>query len=116
MSEEKKTSTAVSIKGEVINTKKRGEYCAVTVKDSSGEYDTILTIDFKVGDKMKQIPEDGTRVYMSGYAKSREWEGKYFLSIYGSYFQKSTAANSVKEKKSDDFAHKNQDLDDEAPF
>lgn len=84
MSEEV-TSTNCSIKGRVVHVNMDNkDYPKITATDESGQYATTMTFDFKT-DKLRNIPNIGDAVYLAGHVGAREWKGKYFTGIRGTF-------------------------------
>ena len=83
MSEEYKTSTNVSIVGQVISIDtSNAKYPKVVVGCKNGEYPLLMQFDFS--DKLK-LPSEGDKVYVAGHAGSREWNGKYFTGLRATF-------------------------------
>lgn len=104
---EAKTETRVTILGEVIHTSSARGYTTFVVSDKTGEYETIIAFDFK-DDRIQNPPKQGDQVEMSGYVSSREWNGKYYTNIRGS-FSKVVTGNKSEVQASND-------LDEDSPF
>jgi hypothetical protein len=91
-------SSKIEIKGKCIHIgEEKNGYQTFTIEDSSGEYPLILSFDI---------------VEMSGYVSSREWQGRYFTSIRGSFskIEKSNEPEPKQEEPTED------PFEDEAPF
>lgn len=113
MSEENKTRTKIDITAPVIYiSEERNGYVTVAVKEDSGEYPTTIAIDFK-GDKVNA--KVGDVVQMSGYASSREYKGRYYTGIRGTWFKNidSGAGSGASAKHTE--PEENDPFDDE-PF
>lgn len=119
MSEEKKTKTSVTVVGEIINIFYKNGYTSFVVKDSSGEYDSIVAFDFK-NENIKGEPSEGNQVEMSGYTGSREYQGKYYTNVRGSFCRVLSKGNtsSSEPAQSEASADSQEDAfeDDNVPF
>ena len=112
MSEQSKTSTKVTIIGEVINIRSNRGYTDYVIKDDSGEYDSILCITFK-DDKLQYPPKEGDEVEASGYVSSKEWNGKYFTNTRGSFMKKLSGGS---DSGSSNQSQSQEPSQDENPF
>ena len=106
------SNSKIEIKGKCIHIgEERNGYQTFTIEDSSGEYPLILSFDWKL-EKLQYPPKVNDIVEMSGYVSSREWQGRYFTSIRGS-FSKIEKSNEPEPKQEDPAE---DPFEDEAPF
>ncbi len=58
------------------------------LSEQSGEYENLVCVEFS-GDKLERPDSHqvGQMVKVSGFINCREWEGRYFTSLRGSFIQ-----------------------------
>ncbi len=110
---EAKTETRISIVGDVVHTSSARGYSTFVVSDKTGEYETVVAFDFK-DDRIQSPPSVGDKVEMSGYVSSREWNGKYFTNVRGSFSKVTSGDNTPKTEKPS--SEEENSLFDDAPF
>lgn len=77
----------IQASGEIVKIEKRGIYSQVIIKNNESKYETLVSFDFK-SDKFESHPiKEGDQVECRGFVSSKEWNGKYFTSIYGNFLK-----------------------------
>lgn len=114
---EAKSETKITIVGEVVHTSSARGYTTFVVSDKSGEYENLVALDFK-DDRIQYPPKEGDKVEMSGYVSSREWNGKYYTNVRGSFSKVLGGGSpaSTPSSKGSDAVEDSPFEDDEAPF
>lgn len=92
--------TKIQASGVIEQITVRGDYSQVTIKNNESQYETFVSFDFK-SEKFDRHPiKQGDKVDCSGYVSSREWNGKYYTSIRGTFLKVLSESDSHPEPES----------------
>ena len=111
---ENKTETKVSITGKVAAVTENRGYFECVVRDNSVEYETLLKLSFKADKYTK--PKVGEEVTASGYVSSREYNGKYYTDVRGTYIRGLNPAPAQESSSGGSNRYGADNVQDDSPF